>query len=98
MIGIVGTLYIPVNYMAVEWWRGIHQTQTVKLLGNLGFAASPVYGVALTLMTLAFTVLYFYLLRLRGKIAALQDAREERELGMDSLDGAPAEPLAVGRG
>jgi heme exporter protein C len=79
VIGIVGTLYIPVNYMAVEWWRGIHQTQTVKLLGKLGFAASPVYGIALSIMTLAFTVLYFYLLRVRGRVAALQEAREESE-------------------
>jgi heme exporter protein C len=79
VIGIVGTLYIPVNYMAVEWWRGIHQTQTAKLLGGLGFAASPIYGVALLVMTIAFTLLYFYLLRVRGKIAALQEVREESE-------------------
>ncbi|GGJ85097.1 cytochrome c biogenesis protein CcsA [Deinococcus aquiradiocola] len=79
VIGIVGTLYVPVNYMAVEWWRGIHQTQTLKLLGSVGFAASPAYGIALAVMTVAFTVLYVYLLRVRGKIALLQEEREERE-------------------
>ncbi|MFC4452210.1 cytochrome c biogenesis protein CcsA [Deinococcus sonorensis] len=83
VIGIVGTLYVPVNYMAVEWWRGIHQTQTLKLLGGIGFAASPAYGIALTVMTAAFTVLYVYLLRTRGRLAALQEAREERELGAE---------------
>ena len=94
VIGIVGTLYIPVNYMAVEWWRGIHQTQTLKLLGGIGFAASPAYGIALSVMTLAFTVLYFYLLRVRGKIAALQEAREEREfeggMGETGMGGGAA--------
>ena len=88
VIGIVGTLYIPINYMAVEWWRGIHQTQTLKLLGGIGFAASPTYGIALGIMTLAFTVLYFYLLRVRGKIAAMQEAREEREFERVSGEAA----------
>ena len=92
VIGIVGTLYIPVNYMAVEWWRGIQQT--LKLLGGIGFAASPAYGIALSVMTLAFTVLYFYLLRVRGKIAALQEAREEREfeggMGETGMGGGAA--------
>ena len=88
VIGIVGTLYIPVNYMAVEWWRGIHQTQTAKLLGGLGFAASPAYGIALSIMTVAFTVLYFYLLRVRGKIAVMQEVREEREFEHVSSEAA----------
>ena len=87
VIGVVGTLYVPVNYMAVEWWRGIHQTQTVKLLGKIGFAASPAYGIALALMTVAFTVLYFYLLRVRARIAAMQDAREERLFERGDQDG-----------
>jgi heme exporter protein C len=91
----VGTLYIPVNYMAVEWWRGIHQTQTLKLLGGIGFAASPSYGIALLVMTLAFTVLYFYLLRLRGKIALMQEVREELEF--ESVSGE-ASVGAVARG
>ncbi len=96
VIGIVGTLYIPVNYMAVEWWRGIHQTQTLKLLGGIGFAASPAYGIALTVMTLAFTVLYFYLLRVRGKIAALQEAREESEF--EAMDDASLSTPGAARG
>ncbi|MGI8748143.1 MAG: cytochrome c biogenesis protein CcsA [Deinococcus sp.] len=93
VIGVVGALYVPINYMAVEWWRGIHQTQTLKLLGSIGFAASPAYGMALGIMTLAFTVLYLYLLRLRGRIAVFQDAREERE-----LEGEPAADLRPARG
>ncbi|WP_425146129.1 cytochrome c biogenesis protein CcsA [Deinococcus sp.] len=87
VIGVVGTLYVPVNYMAVEWWRGIHQTQTLKLLGKIDFAGSHAYGIALGLMTLAFTVLYFYLLRLRGKIAVMQEAREERLFERGELNG-----------
>ncbi|UBV43447.1 cytochrome c biogenesis protein CcsA [Deinococcus taeanensis] len=94
VVGIVGTLYVPVNYMAVEWWRGVHQTQTLKLLGKLRFDAAPIYGWVLLIATLAFTLLYFYLLRVRGVLAAREEAREEREL----MEGAPAARVEAARG
>ena len=80
VVGLVGTLYVPVNYMAVEWWRGVHQTQTLKLLGNVGFKAAPIYGWVLLVATIAFTLLYLYLLRVRGILAEREERREEREL------------------
>lgn len=80
VVGLVGTLYVPINYMAVEWWRGVHQTQTLRLLGKPSFEAAPIYGWVLLVATAAFTVLYFYLLRVRGILAAREEAREEREL------------------
>ncbi|MDL2345309.1 cytochrome c biogenesis protein CcsA [Deinococcus sp. MIMF12] len=86
VVGLVGTLYVPVNYMAVEWWRGVHQTQTLKLLGGIRFDAAPIYGWVLLVATLAFTLLYAYLLRVRGILAAREEAREEREL-MEDLQG-----------
>lgn len=87
VVGIVGTLYVPVNYMAVEWWRGVHQTQTLKLLGKVRFDAAPVYGWVLLMAVVAFTFLYLYLLRVRGTLAAREEAREEREL-MEDLGAA----------
>ncbi|WP_103128378.1 cytochrome c biogenesis protein CcsA [Deinococcus aerius] len=92
VVGLVGTLYVPINYMAVEWWRGVHQTQTLKLLGKIRFDAAPVYGWVLLTATVAFTLLYFYLLRVRAILAAREEAREEREL-MEDLS-----PLEVARG
>ncbi|WP_264774465.1 cytochrome c biogenesis protein CcsA [Deinococcus aetherius] len=83
VVGLVGTLYVPINYMAVEWWRGVHQTQTLKLLGKIRFDAAPVYGWVLLAATVAFTLLYFYLLRVRAILAAREEAREERELMAD---------------
>ncbi|WP_293914654.1 cytochrome c biogenesis protein CcsA [Deinococcus sp.] len=95
VIGVVGTLYIPVNYMAVEWWRGVHQTQTLKLLGGVSFKGAPIYGVVLLVMTVAFTLLYFTLLRLRGILAAQEAEREEREFGMNSELPGEFAPMKV---
>ena len=76
VLGIVGTLYIPVNYMSVYWWRSIHQTATVKILGKLELAADPRMLQAFFTMLAAFTVLYFFLVRLRGILAKREEARE----------------------
>ncbi|MBB6098183.1 heme exporter protein C [Deinobacterium chartae] len=83
VIGIMGTLYIPVNYMSVYWWRSIHQTATVNLLGETRLSADPRMLLALFTMLAAFTVLYFFLLRVRSKLAALVERREEREIDME---------------
>ncbi|MBZ9751662.1 cytochrome C assembly protein [Deinococcus sp. HMF7620] len=91
VVGIVGTLYVPVNYMAVEWWRGVHQTQTLKLLGGIQWKAESVYLPTLMFATFTFTLLYVYLLRLRGILAAREEAREERELTRDDLSTAGVE-------
>ena len=95
VVGLVGTLYVPVNYMAVEWWRGVHQTQTLKLLGKVRFDAAPIYGWVLLVATLAFTLLYLYLLRVRGVLAAREEAREELELNSEL---GSISPVGVARG
>ncbi len=88
VIGVAGTLYVPVNYMSVYWWRSIHQTPTLKLLGGIRFDAAPIYGVILLVATVAFTLLYVWLLLLRAELARRIDAREEREFGLEAQDAA----------
>ena len=75
VLGVVGTLYIPINYMSVYWWRSIHQTPTVKLLGGLELSADPRMLTAFFTMLAAFTALYFFLVRLRSILAAREEAR-----------------------
>lgn len=76
VLGIVGTLYIPINYMSVYWWRSIHQTPTVKLLGKLELSADPRMLQAFFVMLAAFSVLYFFLVRLRGILAKKEEMRD----------------------
>ncbi|ADV66804.1 cytochrome c biogenesis protein CcsA [Deinococcus maricopensis] len=87
VIGVAGTLYVPVNYMSVYWWRSIHQTPTLNLLGKVQFKAAPIYGVELLIMTVAFTLLYVYLLRVRGTLARLAEEREERAFDLEVRHG-----------
>lgn len=77
VLGIVGTLYIPINYMSVYWWRSIHQTATVRLLDRLEVHADQALIVPFYVMLAAFTALFVYLLRLRA-ITARREAERER--------------------
>lgn len=98
VIGVMGTLYIPVNYMSVYWWRSLHQTPTINLLGGLRLSADPRMLLAFLMMLLAFSILYFYLLRLRGTLAALSEAREERQfLEMNGMESGAELPNPVYR-
>ena len=83
VIGVVGMLNVPINYMSVKWWRSIHQNQTFEILGKTNIKADYRMVVALVVMTLAFTVMYFLLLRLRGVLSARQEALEERQLNTE---------------
>lgn len=86
VLGIVGTLYIPINYMSVYWWRSIHQTPTVRILGKLHISADQEMQIAFFVMLAAFTALYFYLMRLRGimlaKEALILQREEDLQLGI----------------
>lgn len=67
-IGILGSINVPISYMSVKWWRGLHQTQSIDLTtGKVNMDGSMV--IALMVNLLAFTLLYFAFMRLRGALA-----------------------------
>lgn len=80
VIGIVGSLSVPINYMSVAWWNSLHQGFTVQLLGKTQVSADTQMQWALYSSTLAFTLLYMYFLRLRATLARRIDSQEERDL------------------
>jgi heme exporter protein C len=81
VIGIVAFIDIPIVHMSVLWWRSLHQGPTLQ--GLNGPLLDPRMEVALLANTVAFTVLFVYLLaqRLRlARIEALQEAELQEAL------------------
>lgn len=70
VVGIVGFVDVPVVFMSIRWWRTIHPV----LVGSGGFDMAPSMVATLMVCLTAFTVLFFYLLRLR---VTLEVQREE---------------------
>lgn len=77
-LGILGALNVPISYLSVKWWRGLHQTQSIDLTtGRVHMA--PEMLQALLVNVLAFTLLYLGLLRLRSLLALRRAERGEAD-------------------
>ena len=70
ILGIVSFLDVPIIYFSVKLWRTLHPTQVV----STDDATFPT-GMLITLLfgVFTFTILYFYLAKLRTQVLRLED-------------------------
>jgi heme exporter protein C len=86
VVGILGFIVTPINYMSVKWWRTLHPDQVLPLGGTPQLPASMI--IALMISLVAFTLLYALLTievyKLERATAEGQRLRAEAELnGLD---------------
>jgi heme exporter protein C len=74
LVAIIGFFSMPVVYQSVNWWRGIHQTQSSPM------TVDPEMVVALRVMFVSFALLAAYLISRRYMLARLEGERERVEL------------------
>ena len=72
VLGIVGFFDIPIIYKSVEWWRSAHP----NVVGSGGGGLDPEMRTVLMFSTIAFTILFAYLLADR---LSLRRSEEEFE-------------------
>lgn len=75
VIGIIGFVDIPVVHMSVLWWRSLHQGPTLQ--GMNGPLLDPRMELALLVNTVAFTILFVYLLAERLRLAKTEALHDE---------------------
>jgi heme exporter protein C len=91
VVAILGFLDIPVVHFSVLWWRSLHQAPTF-LRPNFGDPTmDDRMELTLIINTLAFTVIYLFLLGKRLKLARLQRAREEVDWEPEIVRPSPTE-------
>jgi heme exporter protein C len=83
---------VPIVHFSVTWWQTLHQTGTVfnpemdaEIHGSMAFTL--VFAVG------AFTLLYGYLVRLRLRVAELEEGLEDRELELAIAERVRAEQV-----
>ena len=76
---IIAFVDVPIVHFSVEWWRTLHQKATV-FNPQLNPEIHGVMGLTLWIGTLAFTLLYVYLLDRRYRLAVLEHGRADIEL------------------
>lgn len=75
VVGIVGSLDIPLIHLSSELWRGLHQGATFKVLQDP--TLDDRMEVALLINLLGFTLLYLFLLGQRLRLARMEQRRDE---------------------
>ena len=86
-VGIIGFADVPIVHLSVTWWRGLHQGPSVKLPS---VTLAPIMSITLLISTIAFTLLYAYLMALRLRVGRL----EERALA-EALSPRLGQPAAA---
>lgn len=76
VVGIIGFVDVPIDYMAIRWWRTQHPQPVI--MGGPNSGLPPKMLLALLVSAGAFLCLFFYLLRLKMRMLATQ--REARLL------------------
>ncbi|MEY2399397.1 MAG: heme exporter protein [Actinomycetota bacterium] len=79
IIGVMAVIVVPVNHMAVEWWRTLHQGRSLASL-NPGSELDGDFIAAMLLGFFAMTLTYVWLLVLRTKVIEADAELEEHAL------------------
>ncbi len=96
VIGIVGFVDIPIIHMSVYWWRTLHQPPSLLRPGQPAMA-SEMY-LTLLVNTIAYTLVFFYLLKLRTREHAYRErAAQPDEVSAGAPLGADAPAYRGGR-
>ncbi len=67
-VGIVGFVQVPIVYLSVYWWRSVHQPASSPR------SVAPEFLAVLLFNVFAFTLLFFYLLGRRLRLAEAEHA------------------------
>jgi heme exporter protein C len=78
VLAIIGFLDIPLNHMAVQWWRTLHQPSSILRPG--GTSVASVMLVPLAINFAGLTLLYTYLLLERVRLERIRHRAAEVRL------------------
>ncbi|HEX8728543.1 MAG TPA: cytochrome c biogenesis protein CcsA [Ktedonobacterales bacterium] len=82
VVGILGFIVTPINYMSVKWWRTLHPDQVLPLGSTPQLPASMIVALMISLVafTLLYTLLTIEVYKLERATAEAQRLRVDVEL------------------
>ena len=88
---LIAFVDVPIVHFSVEWWRTLHQKATV-FNPQLNPKIHGVMGLTLWIGTIAFTLVYVYLLDRRYRLAVLEEGAARPRARARRSPSAPARP------
>lgn len=86
VVGIVGAVVVPINYLSVFWWRTLHPQSTIVVAGGGGL--EPAMLQTLIVSFFAFILLFGLLLRLQVRLETLSDGAEDLRMAAFARESA----------
>jgi heme exporter protein C len=80
VVGVVGFIDVPIVHFSVQWWRTLHPSGPTIANPVAESGLGPAELTALLASTVAFTLLFAWLLALRTSLGRLADRVDELEL------------------
>ena len=74
IVGILGAVIVPVNYLSVFWWRTLHPRSTIVVEGSGGLGPEMLQTLLVTFI--GFMLLFGLLLRLQFRLEVVSDEAE----------------------
>jgi heme exporter protein C len=74
IVGILGAVIVPVNYLSVFWWRTLHPRSTIVVEGSGGLGPEMLQTLLVTFIS--FMLLLGLLLRLQFRLEVISDEAE----------------------
>ena len=75
VFALIAAINVPIIHFSVEWWKTLHQGATV-FTSNRTLLVHGIMAWTLLISFVAFTALFFWLLRARYRLEVVRDERE----------------------
>lgn len=69
ILGLVGTVNVPIIYKSVDWWASLHQSASIKFTEKSSIAAEMFYPLLISIVGMYLFTAFVVLLQLRVLIA-----------------------------
>ncbi len=71
---------MPIVHLSVDWWRTLHQSATIKAIGDVEISGSMLFSLFVGVV--AFTLVYVWLMIHRTRIMVMEDALDDHGLDL----------------
>lgn len=79
LFALVGAVNLPIIHFSVQWWRTLHQGQSISIAGGSSIAPELLWPLPLTVLGFSLLFIAIVLMRMRAELATIRtEARLRR--------------------
>ena len=76
--GLIASVDVPIVALSVQWWRTLHQTATIKEIGDVEISGAMLF--TLFIGVVAFSLIFLWLMIHKMRVMRMEDALDDHGL------------------